>query len=161
MISTLLAGNPALVRILFVVAVVSSTILGWLLHRSRRSGPLAILTALGLLGAIALTLSPSSGSADGFCTVQFSVPLQGIETLANVALMLPLALFGVLRLGHPVRVLAAASALSALIELVQALVPALGRACDTNDWLMNTVGAAAGALLGAAIAAGESRRPQK
>lgn len=161
MISTLLAGNPTLVRVLFVSAVVVSTLLGSLLHRFGRSGLLAILAALALLGPLALTLSPSSGSAAGSCTVQFSVPLQGIETLANVALMLPLALFGALRLGHPLRVLAAVSASSAFIEIVQALSPALGRACDTNDWLMNTVGAAVGALLATAIIAVGARRPER
>lgn len=158
MISTLLAENPALVRILFVVAVAASTTLGWLLHRSHRSGALTVLAVVGLLGALALTLSPAGGRADVLCTVQFSVPFQGLDTLANVALMLPLTLFAALRLGRPLPVLAGVAGLSAVIELVQALVPALGRACDTDDWVMNTLGAVLGALLALVIAAADARR---
>lgn len=50
-------------------------------------------------------------------------------------------------------VLVAASALSAVIEAVQALVPGIGRARDTNDWMMNTLGAALGVLLGVGVLA--------
>lgn len=161
MISTLLAENPALARVLFLVAVAASTVLGWLLHRSHRPRALVVLATIGLFGTLALTLTPSSGRATVFCTVQFSVPFQGVETLANVALMLPLTLFAALRLGRPLPVLAAVSGMSALIELFQALVPILGRACDTNDWFMNTVGAALGALLAVVIIAVEARRPER
>ena len=34
-------------------------------------------------------------------------------------------------------------------EAVQALVPAIGRSCSTNDWLSNSIGAAIGAALAA------------
>ena len=162
MISTLLAENPTLVRILFVVAVAASAVTGWLLYRSRRSRALVVLAAISLVGTLALTLSPSSGRATAFCTVQFSVPFQGIDTLANVALMLPLALFAALRLRRPLPVFAAVSGLSALIELLQALVPTLGRACDTDDWFMNTVGAALGASLAVVvITVVQARRPER
>jgi VanZ family protein len=160
-ISTLLAEHPVLVRVLFVLAVVATFVLGWLLHRVRKPLPLTVLATIGLLGALALTLFPSSGRAVVFCTVQFSVPFRGLDTLANVAMMLPLALFAALRLRRPLAVFGAVSGLSALIELGQALVPTLGRACDTDDWLMNTVGAAVGALLAAVIIAVEARRPER
>jgi VanZ family protein len=160
-ISTLLAESPLLVRVFFVVAVVASTALGWLLHRAHITRALTVLVAIGLLGVLALTLSPASGRAVVFCTVQFSVPFQGIDTLANVAMVLPLALFAALRLGRPLAVFAAVSALSALIELFQALVPILGRACDTGDWLMNTVGAALGVLLAILIITVETRLPER
>ena len=161
MISTLLAENPVLVRVLLAVAVVACTVLGRLLHRTCRSGALSVLATIGLLGTVALTLSPSSGRATVFCTVQFSVPFQGLDTLANVAMMLPLTLFAALRLCRPLAVFAAVSGLSALIELFQALVPTLGRACDTNDWFMNTAGAALGALLAIAIISIEARCPER
>ncbi|HEX8509219.1 MAG TPA: hypothetical protein VF635_06950, partial [Propionibacteriaceae bacterium] len=119
MISTLLAENPTLVRVLFVVAMAASTVLGALLHRSDRSGLLAFLAIVGLLGALALTLWPSGGRAGIFCTVQFSIPFQGIDTLANLALMLPLTLFTALRLGRPLPVFVAVSGFSALVELFQ------------------------------------------
>ncbi|WP_390620165.1 VanZ family protein [Cellulomonas timonensis] len=46
----------------------------------------------------------------------------------------------------PCRLLAAWS--SAGIEVVQALLTGLGRSCDTNDWLSNSIGAVIGAGLG-------------
>ncbi len=67
--------------------------------------------------------------------MQFSVPFQGIDTLANIALLLPLALFLSVATNRPLTVLAGTVALSVAIEVVQALAPALGRRCDTNDWV--------------------------
>ena len=63
--------------------------------------------------------------------------------------------------GRPVLVAAAVSGLSALIELVQASVPAIGRSCDTNDWFMNTIGAVLAAFLAALILRGEKRRGRR
>ncbi|PRY65916.1 VanZ like protein [Glaciihabitans tibetensis] len=161
MISTLLVENASLVRVLFWVAVAASATIGWLLHRSGKSRILSVLAAIGLLGIIALTVSPSDGGDSGFCTVQFSVPSRGIDTLANVAMMVPLSLFGALWLRRPLAVLAAVSGLSAGIELLQALLPALGRACDTDDWLMNTVGAVVGVLLAIGIIAVDGGHPRR
>lgn len=161
MISTLLAENPTLARNLFLVAVAASAVLGFLLHRSRRSRVLGVLAIIGLVGTLSLTMSPSGGHAATFCAIQFSLPFQGIDTLANVAMMLPLTLFAALRLHRPLPVFAAVSGLPALIELVQGLVPTLGRACDTNDWFMNSVGAGLGAVLATAIITVEARRPQR
>ncbi|PTT15813.1 hypothetical protein DBR36_14160 [Microbacterium sp. HMWF026] len=42
-----------------------------------------------------------------------------------------------------------ASALSVAIEAVQALVPTIGRACDTGDWVTNTIGAVLGGVVAA------------
>lgn len=67
--------------------------------------------------------------------------------MANVALFFPLAYFATLATQRPVLTLATGAAVSAATEAAQALVPALGRACDTNDWLMNTIGILAGVLL--------------
>nr|WP_279589925.1 VanZ family protein [Frigoribacterium faeni] len=92
------------------------------------------------------------------CTVQFSVPFQGIDTLANVAMLLPLVLFLGTATSRPLAVLTGAVALSAVIEVVQALAPVLGRRCDTNDWFMNTVGAVLGAVIALVICALERRR---
>ncbi len=80
-----------------------------------------------------LTLLPDGARSGGVtCTVQFSVPFQGIDTLANIALLLPLALFLSVATNRPLTVLAGTVALSVAIEVVQALAPALGRRCDTN-----------------------------
>lgn len=125
---------------------------GYLSLRSRRSGArlLWALSALSLLALLTLALIPSGNDpqADLLCVVQFSLPTLGaIELLANVAVFVPLAYFATLATRRPLLTLAVGSALSVGIEAVQALVPAIGRACDTNDWLMNTIGAGAGVLL--------------
>ena len=142
----------------FWVAVATTAAIGWLLFRFGKRRAVQVLVGVSLLGVITLTLTPSSSDGLDFCTVQFSVPFQGIDTLANLAMTVPLTLFAALAFGRMLPVFAAVSGFSALIELVQALAPAIGRACDTNDWLMNTVGAALGAGLAATIIATESRR---
>jgi VanZ family protein len=160
-ISTLLAENADVLRVAFWVGVAACALVGWLLYRSRSNRALLVLAAIALAGMFVLTLSPSDGYAASPCTVQFSIPFQGIDTLANLAMTVPLALFASLRYRRPLAVLAAVSLLSVLIELVQAALPALGRACDTNDWLMNTVGAAVGALLAIGIIVGSRRRTSR
>lgn len=158
MISTFLVLHADLVPVFFWLTLAAGALLGWLLHRSDRQHALLALAILGLISPLALTLSPASGSPDAFCTVQFSVPFQGIDTLANLAMLVPLALFASLRFRRPLRTFAAVSGLSALIELTQAFLPALGRSCDTDDWFMNTIGAALGTLVAAGIIALGRRR---
>ena len=86
------------------------------------------------------------------CALQFSFPTLGsVELLANVALLLPVIFFATLATGRPGLTMLAGTALSAAIEGVQALVPAIGRSCDTNDWAMNTLGALVAAVLGWAV----------
>lgn len=158
-ITTVLVNHAPLVRVLFWIALAVLTAMGWVVHRHHARKTLVTLGIVSLLGVVALTMTPSGEGSNGiFCTVQFSVPFEGIDTLANVALLFPLTLFVALLSRRPLRVLVAASGLSALIELVQAFLAALGRACDTNDWFMNTVGAVLGALIAAVILAMDRRQ---
>ena len=147
MITTFLLHHASVVPVAFWIVVAVSAALGWSLFHFAQRRALLILGGVGLLGALVLTMSPSGSHAFAVCTVQFSMPFEGIDTLANVAMLLPLTLFTALALRRPLPVLAAVSGFSALIEVVQAVVPVLGRSCDTNDWFMNTVGAVLGALL--------------
>ncbi|MDY0912231.1 VanZ family protein [Rathayibacter festucae] len=151
MISTFLVDHAALVPVGFWIAVAVVTALAAVLHRRGARRTLLALSALAFLAGIGLTMYPPDGASPVFCTVQFSVPFDGIDTLANVALLLPGALLLAVAAGRPLLVAAAVSGLSALIELIQAAVPAIGRSCDTNDWFMNTVGALLAALLATAI----------
>ncbi len=141
-------------------ALVPGTLLGIALvcvavgYAALRRGPagmrlLLLLTGLSLLPVLALTLLPGGkGASDGGCTVQFALPALGrVELLANIALLLPAAVFATLATHRPWAVLAAGGGLSAGIEAVQAAVPAVGRACDTNDWAMNCLGVVVGVLL--------------
>lgn len=159
MISTFLIEHAPLVRVGFWVAVVAAAALTWLLHRLRQRRVLLVLSAVSLVAVLVLTLLPDGARSGGVtCTVEFSAPLGGLETLANLALMLPLTLFLGTALRRPFLVLAGSVALSAAIEALQALVPVLGRRCDTDDWFQNTVGAVIGAAVAFAVLLLDRRR---
>jgi len=107
-----------------------------------------ILTGLSLLPVMALTFVPVRRQLYDVCTVQWDLPTFGrVELMANVVLFVLPVLFASVASRKPLLMLLAGSALSVLIEVFQALVPAIGRSCDTNDWLSNTIGAAIGAVL--------------
>jgi glycopeptide antibiotics resistance protein len=157
-ISTFLVEHAPLVRIGFWVAVAAATLLAWVLHRFRFRRVLLGLSAVALVTVLVLTLLPDGARSGGVtCTAQLSVPFQGIDTLANVAMLLPLVLFLGTATNRPLTVLTGAVALSAVVEVVQALAPVLGRRCDTNDWFMNTVGAVLGAIIALVVCALERR----
>ncbi|WP_156178931.1 VanZ family protein [Saccharothrix sp. ST-888] len=67
----------------------------------------------------------------------------------NVLLWLPLGLSGALATRRPFVVAAAASATWFAVELVQTLDPV--RMCNPVDWLNNSLGSLAGALIGYAV----------
>lgn len=166
MITDLLLDHAALVPAALLATVLVCVGAGVLvLRRARDPRRTAwLLTGLALLPVLALTLTPSGkGSREqAACTVQFFLPsLTTVELLANVALLLPAAFFAALATRRPVLVAALASAGSAGLEAAQALVPAIGRACDTNDWAMNSLGVLAAALLAGAVLAGADRSPAR
>ncbi|WP_210508213.1 VanZ family protein [Naasia sp. SYSU D00057] len=157
MITDVLLANPWLTPTALVVVVVLGPVVGvWLVGRPRLALGLA---ALSLLPVAALTLVPVQRELYEFCAVQWSLPTPGrVELFANVVLfVVPVLLAGV-GTRRPLLVLAAASGLSALLEAFQAVVPGIGRSCDTNDWLCNTIGASIGAVLALAALAIVRRR---
>lgn len=148
MITNFLLEHSALVPVALLLVALACAAVGYLVLRSRRIT--WTLLVLSVLPVFALTLVPSfdDWAAYEVCTVQFSVPSLGsVELLANVALFIPPVFFAVLLTRRPLLMLVAGSALSAVIEAVQALIPGIGRACDTNDWMMNTFGTVVGVLL--------------
>ncbi|MFC8797837.1 VanZ family protein [Promicromonospora sp. NPDC057138] len=134
--------------------------LGFVLVRSSRYGRPALrtLAVLAVLPVLGLTLVPdfkfTPSDSDGIrCAVQFGVPSLNILELANMALFLVPVFFAALATRRPLVLFVAGAGLSALVEALQGLIPALGRACDTDDWVINTLGAAAGALLALGVLA--------
>lgn len=129
-----------------------------------RPGAAWLLTVLGTLPVVVLTMLPTDRRAFERCEVAWVLPTVGrVELAANVVLFVSPALFAAVATRRPALALVAASVLTALIETVQALVPAIGRSCSTNDWLANTIGAAIGVVL-AVIAlrlAGPIRHPER
>ncbi|MEH3054765.1 MAG: VanZ family protein [Patulibacter minatonensis] len=148
MITDLLLRHAALVPVLLAAVALASAAFGLALaDRGRR--PLAVVLGLSVAGMLLLTLWPAStGRGVSSCAVQFSVPAFGsVELLANIALFIPIGCFASLLTGHPLASLVAASLASVAVEGLQAALPAIGRACDTNDWAMNTAGAALGVAI--------------
>jgi hypothetical protein len=167
MITDFLLDNPVLVPVAMAVLAVACAGVGYLLLRARRNGNriLWVLAGLSLVPVAALTFRPELGRSFVFCVAQFVLPeLGSAELLANVALLFPAVFFATLATRRPLLMLAAGTTLSAVIEVVQGLFPAIGRSCDTNDWAMNTAGVVAATLLAtatAALAKSEREVPQR
>jgi glycopeptide antibiotics resistance protein len=162
MITNFLLEHTALVPVTLLLIAVVCVGFGYLALRSHRYAfrILWMLATLSMVPVLALTLVPTPSPADVVtCTVQFSMPTLGsAELLANLALFFPPVFFAGLATRRPLPTLAGATVLSAAIEAVQALVPAIDRACDTNDWAMNTAGAILAVLVASATTVVFNRR---
>lgn len=145
-ITTYLVEHPWLSPLGLAVLVV----LGPLVARVVAQRPRAawLLTGVALVPVLVLTMLPTDRVAFQRCEVAWMVPTPGrVELAANVLLFVAPALFAAVATRRPFLAMMGATGLSAAIEAVQALVPAIGRSCSTNDWFANTIGAAIGVLL--------------
>jgi len=132
--------------VLAAFAIVGPLAAWWLASRRRAAG---VLAAAALVPVLLLTLSPTRRAMSFGCAIDWSPRLTAPEPLANVLLFVPFVLLLAVATTRPVRAALAGSALSAGIELVQAIATPLGRSCDTSDWIANTAGSAIGAALAA------------
>jgi hypothetical protein len=160
MIATFLVDHrwlapAALMMVLLVGPVVGS----WLVTRTTTAW---VLTGITLLPLILLTLVPQDRELFGRCQLRWEIPtLAGPESMANILLFVGPVLLAGVATRRPIRIMAAGSGLSAAVEALQAAMPAIGRSCDSDDWVNNTIGAVIGAalaLLSLAVAAWRSRR---
>ena len=147
MISTLLVAHPWMSPLALAALVVVGPIVGsWRGGRRPLPGPRLTVCRVPLL------LRPQvrvGRELYAVCTVSWVLPTPArVELFANVVLFVPPVLLAALLLRRPLVALLGGVVASALVEAFQALVPALGRSCDTNDWLSNSIGA----LVGAGIA---------
>lgn len=158
MISTLLVAHPWFGPTVLAVLVVAGPLLGrWLLTRPPRLS--WILCGVSSLPVVLLTLVPTQRELFERCAVGWVLPTFGrVELLANVLLFVPPVLLAGIASRLPWLALAGGVVVSATIEATQALLPVLGRSCDTNDWLSNSIGALVGAVL-AVVATLLVRRP--
>ena len=103
-----------------------------------------MLTAASMLLLALLTLMPQDRELFARCERWWETTLTGPESLANILLLVRAGLSG--RRGHrrPVPAARAGSGLSVVVEAVQAAGPAMGRSCDSGDWIDNTIGAVIG-----------------
>ena len=152
MLSTFIADNYALVRVLLIVGVLALIALAIVLARAGDRGRRisGFLGGAALLVVILLTLTPHGKQLPpAECYLVVDGPLWDIY---NIALFLLPVLFFVVATRRPVIVLIGAVAASALIEVVQQVLHGvLSRACDINDWIANSTGAAVGVLIAFAI----------
>jgi len=147
MITDVLIDRPWMSPSALVVMVVLGPIVGmWLVFRPRLAW---YFLAASLLPVAVTTLMPVDRRLDEFCVVQWAMPTPSrVELMANVVLFVLPGLLLAVATRRPVLAFFAGTGLSAGIELIQALVPFIGRSCDTTDWTSNTIGVATGVVLG-------------
>ncbi|MEW1959659.1 VanZ family protein [Kineococcus sp. NPDC059986] len=159
MLSTLLVTHPWVTPLLLAAVVVVGPFAGAWLVRHRR---LAVaLTVLALVPVAALTLLPVDRELYARCVAEWALPTPArVESFANLVLFVPPVLLAGVATRRWWVAAVLGSATSALIEVVQALLPALGRSCDTGDWLANTLGSVVGGVLAlVALRLAARRRP--
>ena len=146
MISTFLVEHRWVAVTALFLTIVVAPLLGAFLARRRRAA--WVLFAVSLVPVLALTLLPDNRVVlPGCATSGLTFSVFAVESVANVLLLLPSTLLAGVASRRPWLAMAAGSLFSALIEGTQAIVPAIGRSCDTTDWITNTLGAVAGGLL--------------
>lgn len=125
----LLGGAQSTVSVVaFLGLLLGCTIAGLvLLLQARRPARAAwTLSGLAAVAALALTLWPDSGRSAAGCSIDVSwTAPTDVQSLADVALLLPAACFATIASRRPAAVLTAGSGFSAAIELTRDLVPAL------------------------------------
>lgn len=150
-ISTFLVAHPWLTTVALVACLVGGPLVAVaLLHRRRAA---LLLGVAAVVPVVVLTLTPASAGPTGIaCAAEWSLPTLGrVELVANVVLFIPPTLLLAVAVRRPWLVVLIASAGSALVETAQALLTVLHRACSTNDWATNTLGALVGATIAAAV----------
>lgn len=145
-LATLLIHVPWLpFAVLIGLLMVAPFIGAGLMRRPRITRVLLVAAALVVA---ALTLYPDGGpSPMRTCAVELPyLAPTAVESTANILLFVPGAFLAGIAWRRPVTAVLLTVAASAVIETVQALVLAIGRACDTSDLITNSIGAILGGL---------------
>ncbi|MFD0214510.1 VanZ family protein [Streptomyces hirsutus] len=134
-------------------------LLAWDVARRRRIAragwwaPL-VFCLTGVLGVTLALRGGTTGRAECVVNHDLTEPLYTTQGLWNLAMFVPLGLFGVLALRRPLPALAGVLALPVLIELTQALAPFVSGICDSADVEMNAGGGALGVAAGLVLLRG-------
>ncbi|MGC5343517.1 VanZ family protein [Streptomyces sp. DT171] len=106
-------------------------------------------------GCLALAFSvtlffPGGGGGKGQCIVNRNLgePFATEQGLLNLAMFIPIGLFGIFLFRRLVPLLAGAFLVPVVVELVQGVVPGVSRNCDSSDVQMNFIGAVIGVVAG-------------
>lgn len=161
MISTFLVEHRWIAPAALVLLVLVGPLAGsWLVTRPRIA---RVLTAVSMLPLALLTLVPVDRELFARCEVRWDFPTPaGPESLANILLFVAPVLLAGVAIRRPVLAVLAGSTLSVMVEAVQAAVPAIGRSCDSGDWINNTIGAViGGALAWLSLTVAARRKPRQ
>ncbi|MGW1404359.1 VanZ family protein [Streptomyces sp. NPDC002405] len=149
MIQAIFNGNKGLLVAGVAFSLIAALVSYFLGRRLGKPGVLCALTGAALAGVVTATLYPISpdAPASATCFIERDVITGTFATqgLLNVLLFIPLAALATWLTRRPIPVTLACVALSATIEVTQALAPGMGRACDSTDLWTNSIGAFAGA----------------
>jgi hypothetical protein len=145
----------AAITLWLLAALVTTT---YLVRRGAPPGPSA-LAALSVAALGVITLTPDGWFALGDpttdCATNLTPAVTGLFTgpqqLANIAMVVPAALFAVLAGARPRTVAAVALLLPGVVEVLQAL--AVHRVCTAVDWLDNSAGGLLGVAAGTLLTA--------
>ncbi|MFC5910649.1 VanZ family protein [Streptacidiphilus monticola] len=106
----------------------------------------------GSVTAVLLLTLWSTGGSDmaPTCVINHNVlePFSEEQGLLNLGMFVPVGLLGTLSARHAWPAILFGVTLTACIELTQGLLPVIGRACDTSDFMANAAGAVLGGLAG-------------
>ncbi|MFJ5880755.1 VanZ family protein [Kitasatospora cineracea] len=162
MIRAALHGNTGMIPAFLVLALLLAAAGHLAARRHGLPRWAVLLLAVALAGELAVTLYPTAAGGGAARACAWSgdpwLALRTEQGRLNFLLYLPIGLFAVPALGRPTAAAAGVLALSAATETAQGMLPALGRACDSGDFVCNAAGGLFGALLGCALLLVRRRR---
>ncbi len=160
MLSTILIRAPWLAFTVLLLVLAAGPLLGAAL--ARRPRLIRLLLVISLLVVAGLTLSPDGGTGVVRCTVDLPyLAPTAVESTANILMLVPTTMLIGLAWHRPLVAIAIGSGISVVIETLQAIVPFIGRACDTADWITNSIGAVLGGFIALAGLAIDRRRQRR
>ncbi|MCW5251833.1 VanZ family protein [Streptomyces sp. SHP 1-2] len=151
MIQAVFNGNQGMLVTAVTLSMIAALMSYFLGRRLGKPGIPCALTGAALATVVSATLYPISpdAPASATCFIERNIATETFtaQGLLNVLLFIPLAALATWLTRRPIPVALTCVALSATIEVVQALTPGMGRACDSTDLWTNSLGAFAGALI--------------
>ncbi|MER6051099.1 VanZ family protein [Streptomyces sp. NPDC001793] len=108
------------------------------------------LWCASIVSVLCLTLWSTGGTqGSGTCVINLNVfePFGTEQGILNCLMFVPMGFLGALVTRRIILGAASGVLVSAAIETTQGAIPAIGRACDTSDFVSNSTGGILGALL--------------
>ncbi|MFD8592823.1 VanZ family protein [Streptomyces sp. NPDC059637] len=165
MIRAIVQSHPWLLPAFFLLGLALAAGMFFLARRLVLPRGPAVLLGLALAAELTATLYPMhpGAGAPGVCTLNRDLltPLTAQQGWMNIIMFIPVAFFTATTFRRHALPLAGSILLSGTTELLQALTPHASRACTSEDLVANTLGAAVGVGLAAALHRLHTRRAPK